>query len=1231
MVHRIYVEKKKSFAVEADSLLSEIHSLLQVSSVKAVRLLNRYDVEGISEELFKKCIPTVFSEAQTDITYKELPKADVVFVVELHPGQFDQREESAADCIQLVSREERPLVQYARVYMLDGDVSEADLQKIKKHIINPVESREIPLDEKSTLVVNYPVPPAVEVLHGFNAYSEKELEIFLQNYALAMDMNDLLFTQNYFKDEGRDPTITEIRVLDTYWSDHCRHTTFNTIIENVQISDEKVQKAYERYLATRKEINRTKPETLMDIATIAARYFKAKGMLANLDESEEVNACCIKIKVDVDGAEEDWLLYFKNETHNHPTEIEPYGGSNTCVGGAIRDPLSGRSYVYQAMRVTGAGDPYTPLEDTLPGKLPQRKLVTTAAKGNSAYGNQIGLPAGLVDEIYHPGYVAKRMELGAVLAAAPAENVMRETPVPSDVVILLGVGTGRDGIGGATSSSKSHSTESVDICSSEVQRGNAPAERKMQRLFRNKAASTLIKRCNDFGAGGVSVAVGEMADGLHINLDTVPTKYDGLDGTELAISESQERMAIVVAAKDLDAFMALAKEENLQATVIATVTEDPRMKIYWRGDLIVDISREFLNSNGTQKYSSVNIPAEAPTVKTTETLTFADRLTTLMSDLNVCGKKGLIEHFGYTAGATNVLMPLGGKYQATPAQAMVSKVPILGQETKTCSGMAYGFNPYVSEHSTYNGGYLAVIESVSKLIATGIPHKGMYLSFQEFFEKLGNDPTKWGKPFSSLLGALDAQLDLELAAVGGKDSMSGSFEEIHVPPTLVSFAVGVGNTDDIISPEFKKAGSKVVLITPEYDESGLLPVAQSLRKVYDEVQKLIKERKAVSVYTPAFGGIAEAVVKMCFGNALGFAFDESVASDLLFAHKYGSFVVELADGVEAGALLGYTTEDYAITGFGETVSLQAVQDAYDEKLEDVFPFRTKTSGNTVKAFAYTETNRVAPTIKTAKPKVLIPVFPGTNGEYEMVRAFEKAGAETSVYVLNNLTPASIQESIAQFASEIKTSQILALSGGSTGGDEPDGAAKLILAVMRNALVKDAVHELLGQKDGLMLGIANGFQALVKLGLVPFGEIKDVADDTFPTLAYNTIGRFQGKLVSTRIASNKSPWLQLHNVGDVHTIAFGNAEGRFTASEELIATMAANGQIATQYIDLQGLPTIDLAYNPGGSVYAIEAITSPDGRILGKMAHSEHFGDNLYKNVPGDKYQKLFEGGVAYFK
>ena len=1227
MVYRVYVEKKEPFAAEAASLLSEIRSLLQINSVTGLRMLNRYDVEGISEELFRQCIPTVFSEPQTDIVTFQRPVADSVFAVEYLPGQFDQRADSASECIQLISQGERPTVANARVYLLSGAVSEQELDAIKKYVINPVEAREASLEERETLAVEYPRPAPVAVMEGFTQLDEQGLAAFIEEYGLAMDLGDITFCRDYFQKEGRQPTITEIRMIDTYWSDHCRHTTFNTTIDEVAIGDDQVKAAWDRYLAIRKELGREKPVNLMDLATIAARYLKSTGVLKDLDESEEINACSVKIKVDVDGDVQDWLLMFKNETHNHPTEIEPFGGAATCIGGAIRDPLSGRSYVYQAMRVTGAGDPLTPVGETLPGKLPQRTLVTTAAAGYSSYGNQIGLATGHVDEIYHPGYVAKRMEIGAVVGAAPEANVRRERPAAGDIVVLLGGRTGRDGCGGATGSSKAHKVESLESCGAEVQKGNAPVERKLQRLFRNKDVSVLIKRCNDFGAGGVSVAIGELADGLTIDLDAVPKKYDGLDGTELAISESQERMAVVLAPEDLDAFLQAAHKENLEATSVATVTEEARLRMHWQGSTIVDISREFLNSNGAPKHVEVSVSAKAAAQKTLSG-TFGQRMEALVGDLNVCSKKGLVERFDSTIGAGTVLMPFGGKYQLTPAQVMAAKLPVLGEETRTCTGMAYGFNPYISEQSEYTGAYLAVVESVSKLVAAGFVHKKAYLTFQEYFEKLGSDPVRWGRPFSALLGALDAQLDLEIAAIGGKDSMSGSFEKLDVPPTLVSFAIAAGSTSQVISPEFKLPGSKVVLLTPKMN--GILPDPASLQAVYRRVEGLIAAGKVQAAYTPGYGGIAEALFKMCLGNRIGFKLAQGVDLDELFGYSYGSFVLELTDDEPVGVLLGETQGKYLFQRGEETLDLADLQEIYESKLEPVFPYRTHLDSAPLEAVRYEAAERVAPKIGAARPRVLIPVFPGSNCEYDSARAMTRAGADPHIFVINNLSPASIAQSVRDLAAEIAKSQIVMLPGGFSGGDEPDGSGKFITAVLRNPLVTEAVHELLKNRDGLMLGICNGFQALIKLGLVPYGEIRDMDEDC-PTLTFNTIGRHQSRLVRTRIASNKSPWLQFCQVGDIHTIPVSHGEGRFVASDELIAQLVNNGQIATQYVDIEGQPTMDIRYNPNGSTLAVEAITSPDGRVLGKMCHSERSGENLYKNVPGDKYQKLFEGGVAYFK
>lgn len=1232
MVYRIYVEKKAPYDVEAQHLLEELRSLLGITGLTGLRFLNRYDVEGVSKELFDACVPTVFSEPQIDLATETLPDgADFVFATEYLPGQFDQRAESASECVQLISQGERPAVRSAKVYLLFGKLTEQELAAVKAYVINPVESREADLAEKATLAVTYPVPADVAVLEGFLALDAVGLVQFVEDYALAMDADDIAFCQDYFKQENREPTITEIRMIDTYWSDHCRHTTFGTAIDAANIQNEAVAAAFARYIAMREELGRTKPINLMDLATISTRYLKAKGLLPELDESEEINACTIKVKVDVNGEAEDWLYLFKNETHNHPTEIEPFGGAATCIGGAIRDPLSGRSYVYQAMRVTGAGDPLVPVADTMEGKLPQRKLVTTAAAGYSSYGNQIGLATGFVDELYHPGYVAKRMEIGAVVGAAPAKNVRREVPAPGDIVVLLGGRTGRDGCGGATGSSKAHKMESLETCGAEVQKGNAPIERKLQRLFRNGEVSRMVKRCNDFGAGGVSVAIGELADGLAIDLDAVPKKYDGLDGTELAISESQERMAVVLAPEDVDAFIAASHKENLEATVVAKVTAEPRLVMHWRGKKIVDLSRAFLASNGAEKHITVEVGPQAVQIKPVPGSSIAEKLQNLVTDLNVCSKKGLVERFDSTIGAATVLMPFGGNTQLTPAQAMAAKLPVLGGETNTCSGMAYGFNPYISEQDQYTGAYLAVVESVSKLVAAGFDHDEVWLSFQEYFEKLGQDPKRWGKPFAALLGSVDAQMDLGVAAIGGKDSMSGSFENLDVPPTLVSFATALGDARRVASPEFKLPESRVVWVAPARQADGLRPDPESLKDIYYAVESLIEQEEVISAWTPAFGGIAEGLFKMTLGNRIGFALDEDFDPEELFSPNYGGFILELAgDDIDIGVPLGITTEEYTFRAGDEVINLDKLQAAYEGKLESVLPCNILTTDEKVEKFSFDTNEYRVPKLGIAKPKVLIPVFPGTNCEYDSARAIERAGGEAEVFLINNLTPQSVAESVQEMCRIIGQSQAIFLPGGFSGGDEPDGSGKFITAVFRNPAVKDAVHTLLHQRDGLMIGICNGFQALIKLGLVPFGEIIDT-DDTCPTLTFNTIGRHQSRLVRTRVASNKSPWLMHCNVDEMHTIAISHGEGRLVASEELIRRLAANGQIATQYVGLDGEPTMDIRVNPNGSVYAIEGLTSPDGRVFGKMGHSERTGADIFRNVPGNKYQPIFEGGMDYFK
>ena len=1231
MVYRIYVEKKEGLANEAASLFHELTEMLGISTLTGVRFYNRYDVENIEKDLFDYSVNTVFSEPQLDnVTYSLEDDASIVFAVEYLPGQFDQRADSAAQCIQLISQKERPLVRTAKVYRLYGDINEEQLTAIKKYVINPVESREASLDEVKTLVAEYEIPSSVATLEGFINLDDDALAVLVKELGLAMDLDDIRFCRDYFKSEDRNPTITEIRMIDTYWSDHCRHTTFLTTVDSVKFEDDEIEATYQDYLKVREELGRTKPVNLMDIGTIAAKYLKKNGLLNKLDESEEINACTVKIKVNVNGVEEDWLLLFKNETHNHPTEIEPFGGAATCIGGAIRDPLSGRSYVYSAMRVTGAADPRKPISETMAGKLPQRKIVSTAAAGYSSYGNQIGLATGIVDELYHDGYVAKRMEIGAVIAAAPEKNVRREVPCDGDIIILLGGRTGRDGCGGATGSSKSHTLDSLQSCGAEVQKGNAPEERKLQRLFRNGEATRLIKRCNDFGAGGVSVAIGELADGIEINLNAVPKKYEGLDGTELAISESQERMAVVVESKDVERFKALAELENLEATVVARVTELPRLVMKWNDNVIVDISREFLNSNGAEKHIDIEVDAPQSFDKNVDG-EFTDLMRELATDLNVCSKRGLSERFDSTIGAGSVLMPFGGKNQSTPTQVMINKVSVEKADTDTCSFMSWGYNPFISEKSPYHGAYLAVVESASKLIAGGADFSDTYLTFQEYFEKPRKEAKRWGKPLAALLGAFKAQKDLGIAAIGGKDSMSGSFENIDVPPTLVSFAVTTGKLDTVTSAEFKLPFSKVVWIRPEYDQNGL-PTKDSLLNVYSKVSELTKTKKALAVYTPTYGGVAEAVMKMCFGNGIGFKYADGININDIFGYSYGSFVVELADGVELDGVitLGTTIAKAEIIFNNEAVALDTVYSEYENVLESVFPTKADEANTDIPAFSYDGKKAAPALIKCVKPKVLIPVFPGTNCEYDSAKAFERAGAEAEIFVINNLSALKVSESVDSFVNKIKESQIIFVPGGFSGGDEPDGSGKFITAFFRNSAIKNEVNELLKNRDGLMCGICNGFQALIKLGLVPYGEIIDT-DENCPTLTYNSIGRHQSRIVRTRIASNSSPWLSQVNVGDIYSVPISHGEGRFLASDELILKLAENGQIATQYVDLDGKPTSNILYNPNNSCFAVEGITSPDGRVFGKMGHTERYSNGLYSNVEGNYDMKIFESAVKYFK
>ena len=1228
MVYRVYVEKKAGQTHEADGLLREIRDFLQIDSVASVRVLNRYDAENIDEKLFDYAVNTVFSEPQVDNVSFEVPGGQVVFAVEPLPGQFDQRADSAAQCIQILGQCERPVIRSAKVYVLDGQLTAENIAAIKKHVINEVESREASLEKPETLAAIYAAPETVATVEGFVGLDETGLSALLDKLGLAMDLDDLMFLQAYFRDEEhRDPTITEVRVVDTYWSDHCRHTTFSTHLEDVKIDDPAVQAAYARYLAARVEVYgeekaAKRPQTLMDIATIGAKTLKKRGLLPELDESEEINACSIHVNAKVNGEDQDWLLMFKNETHNHPTEIEPFGGAATCIGGCIRDPLSGRAYVHQAMRVTGAGDPRVSLKDTTPGKLPQRKLCQTAAAGYSSYGNQIGLATGHVAEIYHDGYVAKRLECGAVVAAAPACNVRRERPAAGDVIVLLGGRTGRDGIGGTTGSSKSHNMKSLTTMASEVQKGNAPEERKIQRLFRDPKVTRLIKRCNDFGAGGVSVAIGELAEGLRIDLDAVRKKYEGLDGTELAISESQERMAVVVEAKDADDFIAYAQAENLEAYRVAVVTESPRMVMTWKGKEIANLSRAFLDTNGAVKHSDVYVGKKDLSVLSKA---IYGSLREMAGDLKTASQRGLVERFDATIGAGSVLMPFGGKKQLTPAQAMAAVLPVLpGQQTDQASLFAWGCDPDHMCVDPYTGAHAAVYNSVAKLVAAGADYKTAYLTLQEFFEKLRNEPQRWGKPFAALLGALDAQLELGAAAIGGKDSMSGSFLDMDVPPTVISFAIAPVDKNQVLTPEFKEAGHPVYLFGP-VDET-----ADSLKLAWERFYQLHKEGKVKAAWAVEHG-IGEAVMKMSFGNGIGFASSAKLGENWHIPF-WGFLVAELTEDVEIPGVmkLGTTTDDGMVALEEDKASIEELYRLHAGVLEGVYPTKTKEAAVEIPSLDFSGKSVLTPAVKVAKPKVLIPVFPGTNCEFDSARAVMNAGGEADIVVIRNLTADDVSRSVELVAQKIAESQMIFVPGGFSGGDEPDGSAKFITAFFRNPAVKDAVHKLLDDRDGLICGICNGFQALVKLGLVPYGKIIDT-DENCPTLTYNTIGRHQSRIVHTRIASTKSPWLSLMNVGDIVNVPISHGEGRFFASEELVKQLAANGQIATQYVDLCGQPTMDTAFNPNGSVYAIEGITSPDGRVFGKMGHSERIGPSLYRNVPGNYDIRMFEAAVNYFK
>ncbi len=1247
MVYRTYVEKRKGLAHEADALLRELRETLGIRSLTGLRLLNRYDAENITPELFAESVSRVFSEPQLDEVYASLPSgADAVFAVESLPGQFDQRADSAAQCIQMLSRGHRPTIRAAKVYLLYGEIGAEDLAAVQRYVVNPVEARLASLDLPSELALSVKAPEKVETLVSFRELDRSGLEKEAASLGLAMDADDLAFCQNYFREEGRDPTITEIRVIDTYWSDHCRHTTFLTHLDSLTFDDPEIEKTYREFLSDREELGRKKPVTMMEIGTLAARVLKSRGLLRSLDESEEINACTVKIKADVNGEKQDWLLLFKNETHNHPTEIEPFGGAATCIGGAIRDPLSGRAYVYAAMRVTGAADPTLPLSETIPGKLPQRKLVRTAADGYSSFGNQIGLATGMVTEFYHPGFAAKRMEIGAVIGAVPAANVRREVPSPGDVVILLGGRTGRDGIGGATGSSKAHTEKSVETCGAEVQKGNAPEERKLQRLFRNARAVSMIKRCNDFGAGGVSVAVGELADGLDIDLDAVPKKYEGLDGTELAISESQERMAVVVSPSDVSSFTALAAKENLEATVIATVTDTGRMRMFWKGGAVVDLSRGFLSSNGAEKHVDVRVPA-AKGEKKREFSGFTASYRALLSDLNVCSTRGLSERFDSTIGAGTVLMPFGGKCQRTPIQAMAHLLPVENGKTETCSMMSFGYQPSLSEKDPYSGARIAVAESICKLVASGgefAPDR-VWLTFQEYFAKPGRDPSRWGMPCAALLGAYRAQKEFGVAAIGGKDSMSGSFEKLDVPPTLVSFAVTYGKAGEVITPEFKEGGHPVMIVLPERDKNGV-PETESLLTSFALISPAMRAGKIFSAYAVGYGGVAEAVYKMCIGNRLGFTFSSELSPETLFSPAPGAFVIE-TDAESQAALasfdnvitLGRTTVSPLLLypgrsdRPGEGLTLDELDEIYESRLEEIFPTLESLPVEEIAPLPAREAparSASCPAVCLSAPKVLIPVFPGTNCEYDTSRAFSAAGADPEVFVIRNITPESVAESTSLFAEKMRDAQIVFLPGGFSGGDEPDGSGKLITAFFRSPEVSEQVASLLEKRGGLMGGICNGFQALVKLGLVPFGRIVET-DRNSPTLTFNTIARHQSRLVRVRVEANDSPWFSLCRPGEVFTVPVSHGEGRFLAGEAALAELAKNGQIATRYVDESGEPTMDIRFNPNGSVAAVEGILSPDGRVFGKMGHSERIREFLYKNVPGRTDMRLFASAVNWLK
>lgn len=1251
-VKRIFVEKRKGFDVEAVNLLADLKQNLGIKNAEAVRIINRYDISGLDGESFEKAKNTILSETNADTVYDEkisIGDEFKVFAMEYLPGQYDQRADSAAQCVQLLTQGERPQVVTAKVIAVSGNISDTDFKKIKDYLINPVESRLASFEKPESLDMKANVPDNVAVIKGFTVWNDEEMEKYYSSMGFTMTLSDLKFCRDYFRDEEhRDPTVTELRVIDTYWSDHCRHTTFLTRLEKIEIEkgalSEAIENALKEYYSARDEIygkDTKRDVSLMDMAIIGMKLLRKRGLIPDLDVSDEINACSIEVPVTIDGKTEKWLVQFKNETHNHPTEIEPFGGAATCLGGAIRDPLSGRAYVYQAMRVTGSGDPTLPFEKTMKGKLPSRKITTGAAQGYSSYGNQIGLATGQVTELYDMGYAAKRLEIGAVIGASPKENVVRGVPSEGDIIVLLGGRTGRDGCGGATGSSKAHTLESIETCGAEVQKGNPPTERKIQRLFRNEKAAKMIKRCNDFGAGGVCVAIGELADGLDIDLDKVRKKYDGLDGTELAISESQERMAVVLDKSDVDAFIALAGEENLEAYPVAIVAKNPRLTMKWRGDVIVSLSREFLNTNGVTQVATSYITApdadncyRTSVPKALEGLDTKTAFKKNLSRLECCSQRGLVERFDASIGAATVMMPFGGKTQLTPEDAMAAKLPLLKGETDDATAMSYGYIPGISRWSPFHGAAYAVAESLSKLAAIGADPLTSRLTFQEYFERLHEVPSRWGKPTAALLGALTAQINMGIPSIGGKDSMSGSFEDLDVPPTLVSFAVAMTKASKTISAEFKKSGSKVVYIPLPEDKATGLPAWEELKKVYKAIYALANDGKILAASVVREGGAAATVARMSFGNKIGFEFKNELTAKELFAPLSGSFVVELADDAEISDILYYdlgtTVDAETITVNGETLTIDELIEEWNFKLEGVFPTKSYCPANEQEIPLYTERNTSSPVIKTAKPKVFIPVFPGTNCEIDTARAFEKAGAEPKLLIVKNLTPAAIEETISEMVKLIDDAQMVMLPGGFSGGDEPDGSGKFIATTFRNPRVSEAVARLLNQRDGLMLGICNGFQALIKLGLVPYGEIRELkADD--PTLTFNTIGRHISHMAYTRVTSTKSPWFSSVNAGDVFSVPISHGEGRFVVSDEMLQKLIANGQIATQYVDLNGKQADTIEFNPNGSVCAIEGITSPDGRVLGKMGHSERKGDNLYKNVPFEKDQKIFESGVKYFK